>query len=336
MKSKSLILMVLSLGFGLIAAIGISQVMGRNSNPQPIKTPTQTVLVAAEDLEYKTILTEEMVREEEWPLDIVPPNAVTSLEQIKDMATRTYIPKQMPLSLSNIVHKKQLNDINVPRDHQVISVKVSAEDNMHGLLQAGDRVNIIGYVKGKTARTFLRGLRVHNVNAQMTATTGGREEKSSKSDAIVGIIVNDRQAELITFVQREGGLKLTMVADIIDDEEFGGHIDEEGAVALGLPGLDDGNHPEPVTPPQIAIQPPVQQPPSQKPTMKVWTPLGVEVFTFKEGIVDRPHPFPGNGPMGAPPQTRDINSPARQGRQEDFSGFDEVSRGLEEDQYLPD
>ncbi len=336
MKSKSLILMVLSLGFGLIAAIGISQVMGRNSNPQPIKTPTQTVLVAAEDLEYKTILTEEMVREEEWPLDIVPPDAVTSLEQITDMATRTYIPKQMPLSLSNIVHKKQLNDINVPRDHQVISVKVSAEDNMHGLLQAGDRVNIIGYVKGKTARTFLRGLRVHNVNAQMTATTGGREEKSSKSDAIVGIIANDRQAELITFVLREGGLKLTMVADIIDDEELGGHIDEEGAVALGLPGVDDGSQAEPESLSPIAFQSPPPQPTSQKPTMKVWTPLGVEVFTFRDGIVDRPRPFPGNSPTSANPPPTEFNGNVRPERQEDISGFDEVSRGLDEDQYLPD
>ena len=49
MKSKSLILMVVSLGFGLIAAIGISQVMGNNKQVEPTVERAQ-VLVAAKSL----------------------------------------------------------------------------------------------------------------------------------------------------------------------------------------------------------------------------------------------------------------------------------------------
>ncbi len=55
MKSKSFMLMILSMGFGLIAAIGISQVMGRNNGPA-VKAPKMgPVLVAADHLDHNAL-----------------------------------------------------------------------------------------------------------------------------------------------------------------------------------------------------------------------------------------------------------------------------------------
>ena len=48
MKSKSLILLAVSLGFGLVAAIGISQSMGRAPKTIEKKEETQMVLFAKE------------------------------------------------------------------------------------------------------------------------------------------------------------------------------------------------------------------------------------------------------------------------------------------------
>jgi len=334
MKSKSLVLMVLSLGFGLVAAIGISQVMGRNNNSEAPVIKTRAVIVAADDLEYKTLLTSENVKEEQWPIEIIPANAVTSLEQISDMATKTFVAKKMPISLSNIVHIKQLNNIHIPRGFTVIHIKVSADDTGNGLLQPGDRVNLIGHIKNRPAKTFLKGLRVFAVNAQLTAKTGSREEQGSKSDAIVGILANERQAEMIMQVQREGHLKLSFLGEDFDFEEEGGVIDEEGVRGLGLfEVIQPEIQIEEKQPIVIQAPAPPRQEPKKVQTMKVWSANGLEVVSFRDGVVDKQQPF-GGRPVTTPPLTVPIQQPVSNSNDWDKSS-DNGGRDTdtEEDQY---
>lgn len=332
MKSKSLLLMVLSLGFGLIAAIGISQVMGRNNVEAP-KVQTRTVIVAAEDLEYKTLLTPENVKEEQWPLEIIPANAVSSMEQITDMATQTFIAKQMPISTSNIVHKNLQNVMQIPRGFQVIHIKVSAEDTGNGLLQPNDRVNLIGHVKGRPARAFLKGLRVFSVNAQLTARSGSREEQGSRSDAIVGILANERQAEMIMQVLKEGKLKLSMLGESIEYEEYG-TIDEEGVRGLGLiDTFDECIEPLPSVSIPETIAEPVKPRQAALNTMRVWSGDSMEVVTFRDGMLDRSPPI-SPSPMTRPAAMDDSPAiPANSNGWDKSIEFDDDSVDFEEDQY---
>ena len=62
MKSKSLILMFVSLGFGLIAAIGIGQVMGKGGDTGEKAPEMSPVLVAIDLVNMHTDLTEENVK----------------------------------------------------------------------------------------------------------------------------------------------------------------------------------------------------------------------------------------------------------------------------------
>ena len=81
MKSKSFVLMTLSLGFGLIAALGITQVMGKNKQPVQPKEEMGQGVVAVDYLDHKTFLNEENVRVENWPKKIIPEEAVRDLER---------------------------------------------------------------------------------------------------------------------------------------------------------------------------------------------------------------------------------------------------------------
>lgn len=338
--------MIVSLGFGLVAAIGISQVMGRNNNAQAPVIPKRSVAVAAVDLEHNSLLTEENVKLEEWPLDIVPENTVGSMEQIQDMATRGALSKGMPISVKNIVHIKQLRTNTVPHGFTVYSIKVSADDTIYGLLQPGDKVNIIGHIRGKPAKTFLRGLRVWNINAEMTAKTTSREESGANGDAIVGILTNERQAELIMQVQKEGSIKLVLRGDEVDvDSE--GNLDQEGLSGLGL----NDQLPEEPTPtiqiqptPSLApapgsVPPQVAQPKRVK-TMRVWNKDGVETVTFRDGFavnsdsLNRPATNRTNAASTASassePATETVSNSDDSAVPADN---DDRSRGLEEDQY---
>ena len=165
MKSKSMILMVVSLGFGLVAAVGISKVMGSGNGGKP-SIEMGPVLVSTKPLEHGELLNEENVKIENWPLQIIPEEAVTNIEEIQNMAVTTRLSKGLAILKSDIVNKQDIRRVSIPPGFKVIAIKVSADDTINGLLAPGDKVDLIGVVQVRDkdnpaqprtiSKTFLR------------------------------------------------------------------------------------------------------------------------------------------------------------------------------------
>ena len=147
MKSKSLILLVLSIGFGIVAAIGISQVMKNQAIAEPVETPRGPVLLASADLGLHEKLTEENVKLENWPTDTIPENAVTTLEEITDMVTRIRMSPGIPIVRSAIQHKNLSTRPPIPEGMKVVAVRVAAHDTISNLLRPGNKIDVIGVFK---------------------------------------------------------------------------------------------------------------------------------------------------------------------------------------------
>ncbi len=71
MRPKSLLLLALALGCGLVASIGISQVMDRNSN-QHANLETVPIYVALHNINLGDPIDAKMLSLQEWPKDKVP------------------------------------------------------------------------------------------------------------------------------------------------------------------------------------------------------------------------------------------------------------------------
>lgn len=335
--------MIVSLGFGLVAAIGISQVMGSKSGGAT-EIPKRPVLVAAVDLEHNSLLTPENVKIEEWPIEIIPENTAAKIEEIHEMLTRQALAKGMPINLASILHKSKANTIVIPEGFTVYSLKVSAEETNYGMLQPGDKVNMIGHIRDKTAKTFLRGLRVFSVNSQMTAQGTSREEGSTGGDAVVGVLVTERQSDLIYQVQKVGSIKLVLRGDAVQSEDDNS-MDQEGIAGLGLFPQEVASLPnEPQTTADPNPSPrsiTSQQPKKQGKTMKIWSKEGMEMVTFRDGVAVAPSPIDRNSPKSGqnegnerksekPPSS---DSEVKLDDTEDSKGYNEFDRGLDEDQY---
>lgn len=218
MKSKSLILMVISLGFGLVAAVGISQVMGRNNSNQAPKTKMANVVVATDFLDHDTELNDTNCRVEEWPAEIVPENSAHSMDDIKAKAITTRINKGMPISLADIVDVTQISKIPIPPGWVVQGIKVNAEDVLNGIVRPGDHVDLIGTFeaakpggeKSVKSSTFMRGIRVFSINGNTQREVGQRKGSGSSGDAVLGLIVTRKQAEQIAYVQRVAALTVVL------------------------------------------------------------------------------------------------------------------------------
>ena len=91
MKAKSIILIMIALGCGLVASIGISQVMVQDGNAEAPKYETCKILVAMKLIDIAAPLDAENVKLEEWPKELTPEGAVTSMEEIKDKFSKARV-----------------------------------------------------------------------------------------------------------------------------------------------------------------------------------------------------------------------------------------------------
>jgi pilus assembly protein CpaB len=322
MKSKSFVLMTLSLGFGLIAALGITQVMGKNKQPKEPKVKMGQVVVAVEHLGHKVLLDKENVRVENWPEEIIPENAVRSLEAIEEMAIMTRLSKGLPILKSDIVHKNKAMGIDIPPGFKVVAIKVSSDDTIAGLLRPGDRVDVIGLFKNRergksetVSRTFLKGLQVFSVNSSMKATTSDRSKGGSKGSAIVGVLVNEKQSEDIVYVQKTGSIKLVLRGDEPTEQEL---EDVEGVLARALNGKEE----------QTTEYVEVKKPEYEK--MVIWVGQDYETVTFEPGRVPKAAFAPGELPEGS---SRDNNAMSNGANPGNSDVPEDINNELEEDQY---
>ena len=231
MKSKSLILLVLSIGFGIVAAIGISQVMNNKVDGATTATPMGTVLVATGSLDLKAVLTEENVKIESWPSSIIPPDAVSDIEEITDMVTMTRMSQGMPIVRGAIQHRNTLIRPTIPGNMKVFAIRLAADDTFGNLLEPGNKVDVIGVFKQRdsktnqtttTSRTFLKALQVYSINNKTRIDTSEKSENQSRT-SIVGLIVTEKQSEALVFVQDTGSIKLVLRGD---DVENNGEVEQ--------------------------------------------------------------------------------------------------------------
>ncbi len=334
MKSKSFMLMILSMGFGLIAAIGISQVMGRNNAPVVQAPKMGPVLVAADHIDHNALLTEENVKIENWPLEIIPETAVTDIEEIDDMAITTRLSKGSPIMMPDLAHKNDLGRLSIPDGYKVVAIKVSEDDTIAGLLNPGDKVDVIGLFKTADrdgtmrtfSKTFLKALRVFSVNAQMRATAGNRTETSTRGSAIVGVLVTERQSEAIVYVQKTGQLKLVLRGDHVegDDDDMNDLLSFRGRKTKPTKSRPESEENNSFQTTFGSVSNPAQD----ANTMVVWNGPTAERYKFQRGSL--PQSTERNAPSKPAPDMLNLE---KDNDQDESDSFDESDRGLEEDQY---
>lgn len=251
MKSKSLILLFVSLGFGLVAAIGISQVMGRNRvNPDSLirKVP---VLVARTTIDHETVLGTETVAVEQWPANIVPEDALKDLKELENMVVSTRVLKGLPILKSSIINANEVKRLPIPAGKKVVAIPLEQDDTINGLIQPGDRVDIVGVFKEQkgtrqvsTSRTFLKNMQVFSVgdNYRRDVT---RETTSVRGRTNVGLLVTEKEAELLVLARDVAKLKLVVRGEGSPEDEPSGidspFMDQLRRELAGVGNVDEEN-----------------------------------------------------------------------------------------------
>ena len=324
MKSKSVVLMIVSLGFGLIAAIGISQVMGNSQNGEATIERGQ-VIVAAKNLSHGDDLTEETCKIEHWPLEVIPEAAARSFEQIKHKKIATRLTQNLPIMLSDTKGANEISTLDIPKGFKVVAIKASAEDSNSGLLRPGDRVDVIGVVQVKAidpltgkvqsqtvSETFMKNIEVFSVNGN-TSSSGPREAESS-GNVIIGVLVNEKQSELVVLVQKVAKLRMIMRGESDNPEDDENEISDYQDFHDAVYG-EQGD--------LATAAPQARREDADAHATKVWTGDKYEVIKFR-------------GSVRVTATKGSSDGSGNRGEFDDYGDYDqsdEIESGLEEDQY---
>ncbi len=187
MRPKSLLLLALALGCGLVASIGISQVMDRNNNSHG-KMETVPIYVALHNINLGDPIDAKMLSLQEWPKDRVPRGAISTLEELQGRRPRTTIIEGEPILDGKLLNKGEMSDPirGIAKGMRLFTIKVDAEKSAAGLLGPGDRVDVQLFVRKdqrtgvETAKSkiILQNVRVYAVDQSVQRSADGGEERS--------------------------------------------------------------------------------------------------------------------------------------------------------------
>ncbi len=251
MRMKSIILIIIALGCGLVASIGITQVINNGGGGGNMEM--EQVLVALTDVDIGTKLDAQNVKLEDWPKAKIPEGAVRRLEDVKDKFANARFFKGEPLhvnkisdTLSNIANK-------VPPGYRAMPVKVDEDTVMKGI-SPGDRVDVMVFLKRNGqditetgAFTILKNVRVFAVNTNTERASDAKGE--SANFKTISLLVKPDHSRELAVATMMGKIILTLRRPDQDDEATGEEITPLSEILSGRSKLATEHTPAPVITP---------------------------------------------------------------------------------------
>jgi pilus assembly protein CpaB len=224
MRPKSLMLLGLALGCGLVASIGISQVMDRGGTKHA-KLETVPIYVALHNINLGDPIDVAMLSLQEWPKDKVPRGAISKPEDLEGRRPRTAIIEGEPILEGKLLAPGQIADpiSSIKKGMRLKTIAVDAEKSAAGLLRPGDRVDVQLFVRKdqrtgvETAKSkvILQNIRVFAVDQAVQRSPDGHEEKAIAKT--VSLMLTPEQASKLSLAEQIG--EISLIPRNPDDEE---------------------------------------------------------------------------------------------------------------------
>lgn len=291
MKMKSLILIFIALGCGLVASIGISQVMTQGG--KDAKVEMDQILVAKDSIDSGKKLEAAMVQFEEWPKQRVPDGAIRKIEEAEGKYSIYRFFKGEPILAAKINDKPTGVVLTIPDGYRVTPIKVD-EDTVMEAITPGDTVDVSVFLEsgkngiGETGvYTILTNVRVFAKGGQTERTVDetGKEVKART----VSLLVKPAQWRELVLAYRLGKISLALRPQGAGDEQL-----EETITPLSdLLAAKGSNASEPASSsssgigqgsalPFLTANQPQTSEPAGGPKMRVLSPSGASDWLFPE------------------------------------------------------
>ena len=247
-------MLILALGCGLVASLGITQVLAKRGDPSA-SSDTTPVFVARDDIATGALLNQDNVKLEQWPKDRVPVGSVARQEDIDGRRTRQKIYAGEPLIEPKLLARGQVpTDSLVPKGLRVVPIQVGLEAIHSGLVLPGSRCDVQVFIRADPnmgvaetlCKTILQDIRVFAVN-DVTSTESqdpkAPDMRSIPTGKTVSLLVTPEQAQIVTLASQLGTIRLILRSG--DDSEQPKTRDMTAREMLGAFGGSDRKKEDP-------------------------------------------------------------------------------------------
>ncbi|MEW4490841.1 Flp pilus assembly protein CpaB [Thalassoglobus sp. JC818] len=221
MKPKTLMLLTVAGGCGLVAMLAVQQAMQGGKTEQ---VETIDVLVALEAVETGAVLTEDKVTFQARSIDTVPEDAILTREQFAERGAR------VPLFAGDIVTMSKLtepggvgNSMKIPKGMRVVTIPVTETNTHSNLVSPGDRVDVLVTYQARNSRgpaqtktkTLLEYVEVFATGAK-TQDRAEVNEQGGRTNH-VSLLLMPQQVNYVKLAESKGNLSLSW-RHRLDDE----------------------------------------------------------------------------------------------------------------------
>ena len=232
MQPKSLVLLVVALGCGIVAAVGVMQIMADSGNKEgAVTAEVEPLYVALEDIEMGRPIGVEVIKLEDWPKGKAPAGALSQLEDIEGRVPKTKIFAGEPILDFKLLTKGDSGggaDVLVPKGYRVVPVKVDEVSGVAEMILPGNRVDVYLHVKKSCefqqsmVKQILQNAKVFAVGS--TWSRADEDERTIRAKT-VSLVLTPAQAMKVTLAAETGKISLVLRSpedsDASDVEQVG-------------------------------------------------------------------------------------------------------------------
>jgi pilus assembly protein CpaB len=233
MRPKSLALLLLALGCGLVASIGAMQVISRRNAESTVATgDTQPIYVALTDVGLGDLLTAQVLKLEDWPKGKIPAGAIARIEDVEGRRARTKLYAGEPILEHRLLGKgasEQGATALIPKGYRVVPVKVDLVSGGSSLIVPGDRVDVMVHlvkdpgrdIQETVTRTILQDIKVFAVD-NIVDLEKEKDPSKSISAKTICLLVTPEQAGKVMLASQLGTVNLVMRSP--EDDQQGPNV----------------------------------------------------------------------------------------------------------------
>jgi len=209
MRAKSVLLLVIALGCGVVASVAVSQVVLDQKNRPEVQTVG--ILVVSKQLSAASRVNADAFRLEQWPVDRVPPGAVSDPKMIENKFTKQRLYPGEAIIEAKLSNKGK--DFNVPAGFRIFDIPVKDDSGGGGYIGPGDHVDVFGYFDKSARVQVAKSVKVME-NLEVVMIDGiavvDLEATAQKKTGTIQLLVKEKQYAVLDTASNLAGGKLRL------------------------------------------------------------------------------------------------------------------------------
>ena len=212
-KITLIVAVVLALGTGVLTLRYLSSINQQSQTNQQVEL--KPIVVASVDIPARAKITPDMLTKTTRPANEVEPQSLSDPKQAEGDIALITIPQGSTVTATKVGQPAEVGlTVRLKPGMRAISIPVDRVKAVSGLIQPGDRVDVLASVNkgaGVPPKTFtiIRGALVLAINSTLE-TAGATPDPASGGPATVTLGVNPEQADLLTVADLNTVLRLAL------------------------------------------------------------------------------------------------------------------------------